>query len=161
MDNLTDVFVHELEDLYDAERRFLVAQKEFLRGDSDEQLKEIIRQHMEESERQIEILDDIFTQLHEEPGEEACQAAQGLVEEGDESVNSAGSAEVRDALIVAVLSKVEHYEIATYRYLVSLAEQIMDKTIVELLKKNLAQEEQAAELMEQTSPRLLQAAQPA
>ncbi len=156
---LNDKFLHELGDIYDAEHRFIEAQQEMMKQASDSSLKKLLDEHTGETEQQIKNLEQIFDILGEKPKREKCDAATGLVSEGQKGMKEAKDvAEIRDCLINGSAAKVEHYEIASYRGLIEGAEQMQQKEIVRLLKDNLKQEEAQAKQVEGATKTLLQKA---
>lgn len=157
---LNDKFLHELGDIYDAEHQFLKGQQEMLQSATDSKLKEMITQHIEQTRQQIKNLEQVFQAVGEQPKREMCDGAKGLVSEGQKLLKeTANAAEVRDCAIAGAASKVEHYEIATYRGLIASAELMGQREVVSLLQQNLEQEESTAELIEQSLPELLRKAQ--
>jgi ferritin-like metal-binding protein YciE len=88
----------------------------------------------------------------------SCESAKGLVSDAQKAIQGAASSEIRDALIGGGLSKVEHYEIASYRGLVTAAEQMSQQEVLRLLQENLQQEEQTAQKLEHLAAQLLQTA---
>ena len=156
---LDDKLMHELGDIYDAEHRFLEAQREMLKQASASELKTMIKTHIEESEQQVTNLEQVYELLGEKPKREKCDAATGLVSEGQKGMKEAADApEILDCLIVGSQAKVEHYEMVSYRGLIMLAEEMGNKDAVRLLKENLKQEEKTAQLVEKSLPTLLRAA---
>ena len=156
--NTQEKFLHELGDIYDAEQQFLKGQQEMLQQASDPTLKQMLEQHIGESEGQVQVLEQVFEALGEKPKRETCAAAKGLVTEAQKVLKEAQSAELRDCLIGGSAAKVEHYEIASYRGLIIGAQQMGQDQVVTLLEKNLQQEEQTAQKVEQSAPLLLQKA---
>jgi ferritin-like metal-binding protein YciE len=151
-------FMHELGDIYDAENRFLKGQQAMLKAATDPTLKAGIEQHIAESEQQVANLEQVFQLLGEKAKAEPCDAAKGIVTEGQKNLKEAGSDEIRDCLIGSSLMKVEHYEIVSYRGLILGAQQLGNAEAVALLQQNLAQEEQTAATLERNAPQLLQRA---
>ena len=156
--NTQEKFLHELGDIYDAEQQFLKGQQEMLQQASDPTLKQMLERHIGESEGQVQVLEQVFEALGEKPKRETCAAAKGLVTEAQKVLKEAQSAELRDCLIGGSAAKVEHYEIASYRGLIIGAQQMGQDQVVTLLEKNLQQEEQTAQKVEQSAPLLLQKA---
>jgi ferritin-like metal-binding protein YciE len=156
--NTQEKFLHELGDIYDAERRFLKGQQEMLGKAQDPQLRQMLEQHSVETERQIATLEQAFALLGEKPKAEACPAAQGLVTEAQQNMKEAKDDAIRDCLIGGAATKVEHYEIASYRGLVMGAQQMGNQELVTLLQQNLKEEEQTAQKLEAAAPLLLQTA---
>ena len=159
INNLQDKFIHELGDIYDAEHQFLKGQEEMLRNATDSKLKQMIQQHIEQTHQQISNLEQVYTALGQQPERVMCDGAKGIVSEGQKLLKeTAGAPELRDCAIAGAASKVEHYEIATYRGLIQDAQLTGQQKIVSLLQQNLQQEESTAKLIEQSSPQLLQKA---
>jgi ferritin-like metal-binding protein YciE len=151
-------YLHELGDIYDAENRFLKGQQEMLKAATDPTLKAGIEQHIAESEQQVANLEQVFQLLGEKAKAEACDAAKGIVTEGQKNLKEAGTDEIRDCLIGSSLMKVEHYEIVSYRGLIVGAQAMGNKEVASLLQQNLQQEEKTAQQLEQNAPKLLQKA---
>ena len=156
--NTQEKFLHELGDIYDAEQQFLKGQQEMLQQASDPTLKQMLERHIGESEGQVQVLEQVFEALGEKPKRETCAAAKGLVTEAQKVLKEAQTPELRDCLIGGSAAKVEHYEIASYRGLIIGAQQMGQDQVVTLLEKNLQQEEQTAQKVEQSAPLLLQKA---
>ncbi len=156
--NMQEKFLHELGDIYDAENRFLRGMQQMVEQASDPQLKQMIEQHIAQSQQQAKNLEQGFQLLGQQPKAETCQAAQGLVAEAQTVMQEAQSPAIRDCLIASSALKNEHYEIASYRGLIVGAQQMGQQELVSLLQQNLQQEEQTAQRIEQSTPQLLQKA---
>lgn len=103
-------------------------------------------------------LERVFSELGKEAQLETNEAAQGLVSEAQEGIQEAQSDALRDAAIVSAVIKVEHFEMGSYRTLVSGA-QLMGQTEIErLLRENMQQEEETARIAESSAEELLQKA---
>ncbi len=156
---LQEKFLHGLGDIYDAEHRFLKAQQEMLPQANASTVKTLLEQHITETEQQIKVLEQVFEVLGESAKREKCAAAAGLVSEGESLLGEvSGVPALVDLAIGGSCSKVEHYEIASYRMLITGAEQMGQTEIAQLLKQNLQQEEQTAQKIEQSAPALFQQA---
>ena len=155
--NLQEKLLTELADIYDAEHQFLEAQKQMLQQASDQQLKGMLQTHIDQTQQQIQNLEQIYYQVGQQPERQTCEAAQGLVAEG-QKVQEAQEGPIRDTFINGAQLKVEHYEVASYRELLTGAQQMGQNEIAGLLLQNLQQEEQTALLVEQSAPMLLQKA---
>ena len=159
INNLQEKFIHELGDIYDAEHQFLKGQDEMLANATDPNLQQMITRHIEESRQQIANLEQVFSLLGQRPEREMCDGAKGIVTEGQKLIRATqGAPLVRDCAINGAAAKVEHYEIATYRGLITGSEMMGQREIVTLLQQNLEQEESTAQLIEQSEPTLLQKA---
>jgi len=154
---MEEKFIHEIGDIYDAEHRFLEAQQQMLQQASDSKLKTMIQEHIGQTEQQIQNLEQVYQALGQQPKRIKCDAATGLVTEGQKTMKeAAGNPALLDCVIAGAASKVEHYEIASYRGLIAGAEQMGQAEVLKLLRANLQQEEQTAQRIEQSTPQLLQ-----
>jgi len=153
--NAQDLFVHELGEVYDAEHRFIVGQQEMAEHATDEELKEAIQEHLEQTEKHAANVERVFTELGREAQRETNEAARGLVSEAQEGIQQAQSEALRDAAIVSAVIKVEHFEMGSYRGLVTAANLMGQTEIERLLRENMDQEEQTARIAEQSAEELL------
>ena len=156
--NSQEKFVHELADMYDAEHQFLEAMGKMRDAATDSKLTQLLEQHIEQTERQIGRLDQVFAEMGEEPRRQECMGAKGLVQEGSKMMEEAGSPEVRDSVIAGAAAKAEHYEMVGYADLVDGAELMGKRKIVRLLTDNREEEMSTARKLERLSPRLGKAA---
>ena len=136
MKSVEDVFIHLLSDTYSAEKQLTRALSKLARAASSEKLSAAFTAHLEETQGQIERIDQIVEQ---EDGIKLkrmkCVAMEGLIEEANEVIESTEKNEVRDAALIAAAQKVEHYEIASYGTLATLAEQLGYKKPLSFLPK--------------------------
>lgn len=143
MKSIEDVFIHLLSDTYSAEKQLTRGLTKLAREASNEKLSAAFTAHHDETQGQIERIDRIVEQ---EPAIKIkrmkCVAMEGLIEEANEVIESTEKNEVRDAALIAAAQKVEHYEIASYGTLVTLAEQLGYKNAVKLLAETLNEEKE-------------------
>ncbi|MBE9201359.1 MULTISPECIES: DUF892 family protein [unclassified Nodularia (in: cyanobacteria)] len=157
--NLQDKFIYEVGAMYDAEHRFLEAQQLMHQCCQNNQLKSLIETHIGETEQQIQNLSQVFKTLGQEPQRVTCDTAAGLVSDGQKlMLLAADNPKVLELGLAGAQSKVENLEIACYRGLIKVAEQMGQKQVVQLLQQNLQQEEQTAQKIDQCLPQLLQEA---
>ncbi|NTU79075.1 MAG: ferritin-like domain-containing protein [Chloroflexales bacterium] len=157
MTTLEEKFVHDLGDIYDAEHRFLEAQREMMQQAKATELKTMIREHIAQTEEQIRNLDQVYQTIGAKAKRVKCDAANGLVIEGQKGMKEAADQPaLLDCVIANTAAKVEHYEIATYRGLITLCEGLGQSSVLNLLVQNLQQEEQTAQRVEQSLPQLVQ-----
>ena len=155
--NVQEKIIHVLSVLYGAENQFLLAQQQMLDQGSDEELKSLLRTHMDESKQQIENLEQIYSQMGQQPQRQTSEAARGLISDAQRSLQEAQEEPIRDTLIADAQAKVEHFEIACYRALIAGAVQMeLGDEVVSLLEQNLQQEEHTAQMIEQSIPKLVQ-----
>jgi ferritin-like metal-binding protein YciE len=140
-----ELLEHGLKDMYDAEHRFADALGEMIDDATDRSLEDSFRRHRDVTQNQARRLETAFKDLGVEPERESCPAAQGLVKEYQKfAQDNRGKKDILDAFAATAALKVEHYEIATYRGLVDLAEFCDLPKAARVLKQNLAEEEQTA-----------------
>jgi ferritin-like metal-binding protein YciE len=146
---------HGLKDMYDAEQRFTKALGTMMENAHDRSLVDGFRRHRDVTQVQVKRLERAFEEIGSTPKREECPAAKGLVREYEKFVDEEGSADgLHDAFAATAGLKVEHYEIASYRALIDLAEFCDYGGAARLLKQNLAEEEQAAAEMQAASTKL-------
>jgi len=140
---LNDLFIHDLSDIYSAEKQITRALPKMARAATDEKLIAAFNQHLEETRGQIERLDEIVEVTPElKIRRMKCHALEGLVEEAQEIIDSVEKGEVRDQGLIGAAQKVEHYEIATYGTLYALATKLGYTKAAELLAETLSEEKQ-------------------
>jgi ferritin-like metal-binding protein YciE len=147
MQTAHELFLHELSDTLDAERRILETLSEQVGESSNLTLKSAFQAHHKQTEAQIERLNQSFELLDEEPQETECAGIKGLSEEHETMIGEDPSPDILDVFNVAAAIKVERYEISSYESLIRLAEVLKQTKIVRLLKQNLKEEEQTLKKM--------------
>ena len=153
-----DMFLYRLGDIYDAEHQFLQGQQAMLAKASNSQLQQGLQVHIQQTQGHIRNLEQVYSILGAQPQRMTSGVAQSLVNQAQQDMSSAGSNAICDMLIDGDAAGVEHFEIASYRGLISGAQQMGQQQIVALLQQNLQQEEQTAHLLEQLAPSLAQQA---
>jgi ferritin-like metal-binding protein YciE len=138
-----DLFVNQIEDLYDAENRLTKALPKMADAASSSQLKQAIQQHLTETQGHVSRLETIFRELNIEPKRETCEAMKGLIAEGEEMVKAKGDADVKDAALIAAAQRVEHYEISGYGTARAFAKRLGMTQAANLLQQTLGEEEAA------------------
>ncbi|HVW00398.1 MAG TPA: ferritin-like domain-containing protein [Planctomycetaceae bacterium] len=140
---LEDLFVHDLKDVYHAEKQLVRALPKMAKAATSEKLRQAIEEHLAETENQVERLEQVFQTLEVGPRGVKCAAMEGLIEEGKEVLESELDDPVKDAAIIGAANKVEHYEIASYGTLVSLARLLGHSEAEKLLQETLEEEKNA------------------
>ena len=154
-----ELFLHELSEIYDAEHRFVEGQEEMAQKATDGELESAIREHAEQTRMHVRNLEEVFGKLSQEPRRETNEVARGLVSEAQEGIQEAQGDALRDCVINAAVIKVEHFEMGSYRGLLTGARLMGQDEIVDLLEQNLRQEEETAQIAERSAQELLQQAQ--
>lgn len=140
MKNLDDLFVDELKDIYDAERRITKALPKMIKAASSEELATAFEEHLQQTEEHIARLERIFEAMDKQPGRKTCQAMVGLLEEGQSLMEEDATDDVMDAGLIAAAQKVEHYEIATYGCLRDWAQHLGNDDAARILQQTLDEE---------------------
>lgn len=138
---LNDLFLDTLKDIYFAEKQILKALPKMARAAQSEEGKSGFLQHRDETQGQVERLEQVFEMLGKTARGKTCEAIQGLIAEGEEIMEEYKGSTALDAGLISSAQAVEHYEIARYGTLIAWAKQIGLKDAVPLLKANLAEEE--------------------
>lgn len=141
LDSLHALFIDELKDIYSAEKQNLRALGQLAKGAQSPKLQKAFEQHREQTQEQIERLEQIFEQLEVRGTGKKCKGMEGLVEEGKEMLQEDGDPAVIDAALIAAAQRVEHYEIAAYGCVRNYADLLGYKDIARLLQKTLNEEE--------------------
>ncbi|MCO6187800.1 ferritin-like domain-containing protein [Rhizobium sp. L1K21] len=144
---LDDLFYDTLRDIYYAERRIVKALPKMARGAQDEKLKKAFEKHKEQTEEHIERLQEVFELLDKRPRGKTCQAIDGILDEGEEVLETYKGTPAQDAGILAAAQAVEHYEISRYGTLKTWAERLGHDKIVKILDKTLKEESQTDEAL--------------
>lgn len=138
---LEDLFIHDLSDIYSAEKQITRTLPKMARAATDEKLIAAFQQHLEETQGQIERLDQLVDSTEGvQIKRMKCHALEGLAEEAQEIIDSVEAGPVRDAGLIGAAQKVEHYEIATYGTLHALATKLGYKDAARLLAETLDEE---------------------
>lgn len=145
MNDLRDVMVDLVKDLYHAEKQLVSALPKMAKAAASEQLRTAFEEHLEETRGHVERLEQVFAALEIKPSAKMCHGMKGLVEEGKEVIEERreGHPAAIDAALIAAAQKVEHYEITAYGTLATFADTLGLKDVGNLLKQTLDEEEAA------------------
>jgi ferritin-like metal-binding protein YciE len=149
---LKELFVDELKDIYWAEKHLAAALPKMIKGATSEDLKQTITTHLEETKNQIIRLESVFASVGQKAAAKKCLAMEGLLAEATELLSDTEKGtEVRDVAIISAAQKVEHYEIASYGTLRTLAGTLGFSEAQGLLDETLAEEKNADSLLTQVA----------
>jgi len=140
MENLQELFVEQLKDLYSAEKQLTRALPKMARAATSSALRSAFTEHLEVTREHVSRLEAIFDGLGEKPGRKKCVAMEGLIAEGQELLDERPVPAVMDAGLVAAAQRVEHYEIAAYGTANTFAKLLGHKEAAWLLEKTLKEE---------------------
>jgi ferritin-like metal-binding protein YciE len=140
---LEDLLVDQLKDLYSAENQLVKALPKMAKGATSEELREAISEHLEVTKNQVSRLEEVFSNLGEDPKGKKCKGMEGLVEEGSEVLEEDMDDDVRDAGLIAAAQRVEHYEIAGYGTVRTYASLLGEDEAAATLEEILNEEKEA------------------
>ena len=141
--SMDDLLLHGLRDIYYAEQQITKALPKMIDQATNRDLVQGLKLHLEETNKQIDRLDQVFKKLSKQPSGTDCPAIDGLIKEANATAGEVEDKSVLDAAIVANAQSVEHYEIARYGTLIAWAEELGHDDIVRLLTTNLNEEKAA------------------
>jgi ferritin-like metal-binding protein YciE len=141
MEQLQELLVDGLRDIYDAEKQLVKALPKLTKALSSNDLKQSFNTHLEQTKNQVTRVEKCLELLGEKVKGKPCKAMKGLVEEANEHVQEHEKGEVLDQVIVASAQKVEHYEIAAYGTAKAYAKSLGAKEALNLIVETLREEE--------------------
>lgn len=140
MKTLEDLFEHQLQDLYSAEKQLIEALPKMVESAKDPNLKKAFESHLEETKTHKKRLEDICKDLGVKPDGEKCKAMEGLIKEAEGFIKEKKDDDVHNAGIIAEAQRVEHYEISGYGTAVRYATELGHDKIAKTLKSTLDEE---------------------
>lgn len=159
MDKPRELFVHELGDILYAERKLMKTLPKLANEATDSTLTKAIEKHLAETEQHVTNVEAAFEAIGVKPKAEKCPGIEGLTKEHDEFVASERpSSDVLDMFLTGAAARTEHYEIAAYSGLITMADSLGESKAATLLRKNLKQEEAALETVTVIGEKLASAA---
>ena len=151
--NMDDLFVHTLRDIYYAEQQILKSLPEMIENATEPQLKQGLESHLRETRGQVDRLKQVFRMHGAEPSGIDCPAIDGIIEEAEDVTGEVEDRNVLDAAIIAAAQAVEHYEIARYGTLIAWAKQLGRNDCASVLQQNLEEEKAADRKLTQLAER--------
>jgi ferritin-like metal-binding protein YciE len=138
-----ELLIEQIKDAYSAEKQALRCMQKALRMASAPALREGIQLHIEQTQVQIERVEQVMEKLGARPGRKVCEAMRGLVEEAQHEIGEQDDkGPILDLVIVAGMQRIEHYEIAAYGTDIALAKALGEREVVDLLSLTLEEEKQ-------------------
>jgi ferritin-like metal-binding protein YciE len=154
-----EMLAEQLKDAYSAEKQALRCMQKTLKMASAPALRDGIQMHIEQTQVQIERVEQAMEKLEVRPGRKVCEAMRGLVEEATHEISEQdGKGPILDLVIVAGMQRIEHYEIAAYGTDIALAKAVGEKELVDLLTLTLDEEKQTDLKLTQVTEQHLMAA---
>ena len=145
LETLKDLYIHELKDLYSAEKQIIKALPKMAKAATNKQLATGFEEHFEQTKGHVARLEKILTSHDESTRGPKCEGMEGLLKEGEEMIDNVEPSALRDAGLIAAANRVEHYEMAGYGCVRTYAKQLGETNGQQLLQQTL-DEEGAADL---------------
>jgi ferritin-like metal-binding protein YciE len=144
---LDDLFHDSLKDVYFAEKKILAALPKMAKAAQSEELSAAFEKHEQETEGQVERLEQVFAIIDETPRGKNCPAILGIIEEGKEVMDEYKNSPALDAGLLSAAQSVEHYEISRYGTLIAWANELGLEDAVPLLEATLEEEKSTDEAL--------------
>jgi len=158
IESLEELFIEELKDLYHAEKQLVRALPKMAKAATSDELRQAFLNHAEQTKNQVSRLEEVFESCDEKAKANVCKGMQGLIEEGQETMEEDAEEQLADLGLIAAAQKVEHYEISGYGTLRTFAQILGNQDAVRLLSETLKEEEATDKLLTNISQKLLKEA---
>lgn len=145
--NLEDLFHETLKDIYYAEKKILRTLPKMMKGAESQELKSAFEKHRDETETQVERLEQIFEMIGKPARGKTCDAIEGIVSEGEDIMQDFKGTQALDAGLISAAQAVEHYEITRYGTLRRWANELGMKDAASLLDATLQEESKTNETL--------------
>ena len=147
--NLQQLLVEGLKDLYDAEKQNTKALPKMASEAKTADLRQAFEDHLGQTKTQVRRLEKVFEELNVADWQKECKGMQAIIQEGEDMVKETSDPIARDATLISAAQHVEHYEMAGYGTVVSYAHRLDHKSVAEQLQQTLNEEKQADLLLSQ------------
>ena len=138
--SMEDLLINGLQDIYYAEEQILKSLPKMIDKATNRDLVTGLKNHLEETNKQVERLQKVFEKLGKQPSGTQCPAIDGIIKEANEIVGEVADKAVLDAALINAAQAAEHYEIARYGSLVAWAKQLGRNDCATILHKTLEEE---------------------
>jgi len=145
IESMEDLFLEQIEDLYDAEQRLVKALPKMAEAATSPALRQAFESHLGETKGHVTRLEQVFQAIQKKPKAQTCDAMKGLIEEGEDMVSNTDRSPLRDAGLIAAANRVEHYEIAAYGSVQAFAKTLGITEALPFLAATLNEEKNADE----------------
>ena len=155
IETMEDLFMEQVQDLYDAEKRLVKALPKMAEASTSQSLRQAFESHLLETEGHVSRLESVFRTLGLEPKSHTCDAMKGLISEGEDMVSDIDESPLRDAGLIAAANRVEHYEIAAYGSARTFADILGLSEAAILLEQTLQEEKKADQKLTQLAENMV------
>jgi len=147
IDNLRKLYIDQVQHLHSAEAQIIEALPKMVEAAADPELKQALQTHLEQTREQLSRVQQILDQTAGTPEPKKNKPIAAMIDEGNDIIGDSKNDPVRDASIIAVCQRIEHYEIAAYATVHNFAEIIGETDEATLLEKSLDEEKNANEIL--------------
>jgi ferritin-like metal-binding protein YciE len=137
---MNDLFVHQLQDIYYAEKQLVAALPKMAEKATEQQLKQGFLTHLNETKTHVQRLEEVFKMIGAKAQAVDCPAIDGIIKEANETAGEVADKAVLDAALINAAQAAEHYEIVRYGSLIAWARQLGRNDAASLLQKTLDEE---------------------
>jgi ferritin-like metal-binding protein YciE len=152
--NAKELFMHDLGDIYNAEQMILKILPQLSQESNNQQAKDAYQLHEQQTQHQIQNLEQVFRLIGSNPPQVQCFAVAGLKQEHDSFVQEKPTQDALAMFDLGAADKTEHYEIASYKGLIEKAQLMGQQQCVNLLQENLQEEQSMSQRVEQIARQL-------
>jgi ferritin-like metal-binding protein YciE len=143
VESLRDLYVEQLQGLYNAEQQLIKALPKMAKAASSEELRVAFEEHLVKTREHAQRIELIFEQMKEKARGKKCKAMESLIKEGGDVILESLQDALKDAALISAAQRVEHYEIAGYGCVRTHATILGDDVAAAFLAQTLAEEEEA------------------
>jgi ferritin-like metal-binding protein YciE len=143
INTMDDLFLHVVQDIYYAEQQIKKALPDMIGKATNRELTAALKNHLEETQKQVSRLEQVFDLLGQKAKGASCPAIDGIIKEANEIAGEVSDKQVLDAALIAAAQAVEHYEITRYGTLIAWAEELDKEAVAKLLTTTLNEEKAA------------------
>ena len=143
INTMDDLFLHVVQDIYYAEQQIKKALPDMIGKATNRELTAALKNHLEETQKQLSRLEQVFDLLGQKAKAASCPAIDGIIKEANEIAGEVSDKQVLDAALIAAAQAVEHYEITRYGTLIAWAEELDKEAVAKLLTTTLNEEKAA------------------
>jgi ferritin-like metal-binding protein YciE len=147
LNSLRDVFAEQVNDLRSAEQQLVAALPKMAGAASSDELRQAFEEHLNQTRDHLDRIEDVIATTGISPTGEECKGMKGLIEEGEGIISATGDPMAKDAALIAAAQRVEHYEIAAYGTVVTLADHLDLDEAKDVLGQTLDEEGAADKLL--------------
>ena len=154
--NLNELFLVKLQELASAEKLLIAGLPELVEAASDAELQAALAEHLKQTEMQADRIEDAFASLRVESQTGTCKPMVALIADASNAAVMEPAGAIRDLAILGAAERVEHFEMAAYFFIISVAKTLGNGDAANLLVENLMEEQEAADHLRKISRTLLE-----